>query len=113
MNHPDDPNSQYAEGRQVRSNSFGSSLRRIFRTKDKKSVSRDNSLSRATGGGGPQQEIVRDGSAPFGTHQGSYERSHRQGTPVPPGKDEYVTDAQRYGSYSTSVPAAKSSLHGF
>jgi hypothetical protein len=118
IRYTDDPNSQYGEGRQVRSNSFGSSLKRIFK-KDKKPISRDNSLNRTTGatltvsGRGPQPEIIRDGSAEdhYGL-PGSYggDRSRRAGTPVPPGKDEYTTGDKRYG-YGTSAPATKSALY--
>jgi len=57
----DDPN-QYGEPRQTRSNSFGSSLRKLFTTKSDKNLagggSREGSLNRKL----PQQEIVRDGS---------------------------------------------------
>jgi len=95
----DDP-TMYQDGRQVRSNSIGSSIKRIFK-KDKKSVSRDNSLTRQyeAGRSGYQQEIVTGG-------YGGYDRSRRQGTPVPPGRDEYPTDS-RY-DYSSSLPSTKS-----
>ena len=79
--------------RKARSNSFSSSLRRIFRI-DKKDVSREGSLSRPAAN--KTDPYNRDLSL---SQQEAFDRSRRQNTPIP-------SDTQ----YSISMPSAPSPL---
>jgi hypothetical protein len=84
-----------AAERKARSNSFTSSLRRIFKPSQggKKDISREGSLTRS------------DPSAQYQSQLGySYDRSIRQSTPVPPGADRRGQD-----QYS-NTPSATATL---
>jgi hypothetical protein len=78
--------------RKPRSNSFSSSLRRMFK-RDKKDASRESSISRPSANDPYNRNLSS-------SQQEVLDRSRRQNTPVPP-------DIQ----YSTSVPSAPSPLH--
>jgi hypothetical protein len=69
--------------RKARSNSFTSSLRRIFKPSQsgKKDISREGSLTR------PDASAQHQSQLGYG-----YDRSFRQGTPVPPGADRRGQD---------------------
>lgn len=99
--------------RKARSNSFSSSLRRIFR-RDKKDVSRDNSLKNPSSSSSSHLQGRGDGSsreALTAAEQG-HDRSRRQNTPVPSGDRGFATGGGSTDfTYSSSVPAATSPLH--
>src|SRR6218665_3573689 len=109
---PSDPGSAVVLGddgtlRKTRSNSFSSSLRRIFR-RDKKDISRESSLKNPSsssghlGRGGGSREAL--------TAEHGSDRSRRHNTPVP-SDDKFATGGGTDFTYSSSVPAATSPLH--
>ena len=92
---------QFPEGqlRKSRSNSFSSSLKRIFKKKKKGDASRESSVSRASGRG----DVSRDGSPYMSSHV-------RGGTPS---HDDYSYEGEPYSmsAYGTSAPTRTSPLY--
>ena len=97
---------QFPEGqlRKSRSNSFSSSLKRMFRKKKKGDVSRDSSISRVSGRGDVSREGSVSNASPYLSHHG------RGGTPLP---DDYSYEGEGYtmSAYGTSAPTRTSPLY--
>jgi hypothetical protein len=86
-----------AAERKARSNSFTSSLRRIFKPSQsgRKDISREGSLTK------PDPSVQSQSQQSYG-----YDRSIRQSTPVPPGAERRSQELYAANSLSTTTQSA-------